>query len=159
MLVYLFILGKRVTQQPRRLRSLDKAAYHCKKKPNPYKERTKTRHLKLVTLAGSLPPPLGSYRPELIQTASQPSIFLTTAIWSKQMTMWLSLRGPCKHRRSNRPSHVFKRLTKPLLLRLHPERWNRRNGEIRSGNPSPTAIEAITELKAYPDKRKRRHFL
>lgn len=100
-----------------------------------------------VLVAGSLPPPLGSYRPDLFE--KQPALDILTTLFEAQddyVDLWLA-ETIASIEEANAIAHVLKDSTKPCYYAFTLSDEIGETARLRSGESVIDAIEAILKNK------------
>ncbi len=100
-----------------------------------------------VLVAGSLPPPLGSYRPDLFE--KQPALDILTTLFEAQddyVDLWLA-ETIASIEEANAIAHVLKDSTKPCYYAFTLSDEIGKTARLRSGESVIDAIEAILKNK------------
>lgn len=100
-----------------------------------------------VLVAGSLPPPLGSYRPDLFE--KQPALDILTTLFEAQddyVDLWLA-ETIASIEEANAIAHVLKDSTKPCYYAFTLNDEIGETARLRSGESVIDAIEAILKNK------------
>jgi S-methylmethionine-dependent homocysteine/selenocysteine methylase len=100
-----------------------------------------------VLVAGSLPPPLGSYRPDLFE--KQPALDILTTLFEAQddyVDLWL-VETIASIEEANAIAHVLKDSTKPCYYAFTLSDEIGKTARLRSGESVIDAIEAILKNK------------